>query len=141
MKIYLAGPINGCSDAEAKDWRAEATAMLKAKGHGVLDPMVRDYRGQEEANYREIVERDTDEVSACDAMIVYFERPSVGTAMEVVYAHRWRKVVVVVDKSGKPLSPWLRYHASIVVSTVAEAVAALTEHEGRAAANLAVLLS
>ena len=54
--VYLAGPINGCDDSTAKDWREYAKLHLKVDG--ILDPMVRDHRGQEEAKYAEIVEGD-----------------------------------------------------------------------------------
>ena len=32
MTVYLAGPINGCTDAEALDWRAEAAAHFAGRG-------------------------------------------------------------------------------------------------------------
>ena len=31
MKVYLAGPINGKSDAECYGWRDEATGLLEAR--------------------------------------------------------------------------------------------------------------
>jgi hypothetical protein len=46
MKIYLAGPINGCNDADACDWRNE----IKQKHPDVFNPMDRDYRNIETAN-------------------------------------------------------------------------------------------
>lgn len=47
MIIYLAGPINGCTDAQANDWRTEAKRIAAERGHTCLDPMARDYRGRE----------------------------------------------------------------------------------------------
>lgn len=111
-KIYLAGPINGCTDAEANDWRS----AVKKLHPNCLDPMARDYRGKEAESVREIVEGDKADIDQCDAVIVYFERPSVGTSMEVLYAWERSKPVVTVNKSGRPISPWLAYHSSVVES-------------------------
>lgn len=112
MRVYLAGPINGCSDSECKDWRANATHALGADN--VFDPMVRDYRGREgePGIAAKIVEQDKADINASSAVLVYFDRPSVGTSMEVLYAWEQRKPVFVVNASGKALSPWLAYHAS-----------------------------
>lgn len=138
--VYLAGGINGLSDADAADWRAEATERLAAHGIEVLDPMARDYRGQEDANVDAIVEGDLADIDTSDAVIAYCPRPSWGTAMEIHYvatSGMWRpnatavanpmRNLVAVVPAGQPVSPWLRYHADAVVETLAEAVAVVTE--------------
>jgi len=124
VKVYLAGPISGCSDREANCWRAEAIVLL---GGAVLDPMVRDYRGREDENVTAIVEGDKADIDACRAVIAYCPRPSVGTSMEVLYAYERLRPVYVVVPEGAPVSPWLRYHATAVVKTVGEAVDLLRE--------------
>jgi nucleoside 2-deoxyribosyltransferase len=123
--IYLCGPINGRTDADARDWRE----AVKAQWAGAtLDPMRRDYRGRElePGIAAEIVRGDIEDIQACDALLVFYDKPSVGTAMEVFYAkHVLGKPVVVVDASGKPLSPWLLHHSDHVVRSVTEALAVL----------------
>jgi nucleoside 2-deoxyribosyltransferase len=123
--VYLCGPINGCTDAEAMDWREQSKRLLTGIKFGYLDPMARDYRGRElePGIAAEIVENDKNDIAGCGALLVYYEKPSVGTAMEVLYAWQARIPVVVVDKSGKPLSPWLIYHSDKVVNSLEEAVA------------------
>lgn len=113
MKIYLCGPINGRSDEECKGWRAVATQAFTACGHEVIDPMARDYRGRElePGIAREIVENDKADIDACDVLFVYFDKPSVGTSMEVLYAWERGRFVFLLDQSGKPLSPWFIYHS------------------------------
>lgn len=113
MKIYLAGPINGCSDTEAKGWREEAKTLLC---HETYDPMVRDYRGREleQGIAKEIVENDKLDINECDVVLVMYEKPSVGTSMEIFYAHQLGKHVALVDRSDRPLSPWLIYHATSI---------------------------
>lgn len=119
--IYLAGPINGATDAEAHDWR-DALINAHTRFH-FLDPMVRDYRGREDEAVSEIVENDKDDIDSSDWVIAYCPKPSVGTSMEVYYA--WERKphrVVVVVPDGAPVSPWLRYHAAAVVPTTADAM-------------------
>lgn len=120
--FYLAGPINGCTDAEANDWRAEAKQRLV--GYSWLDPMSRDYRGRElePGIAQEIVHGDKTDIKSCDGMLIYFEKPSVGTSMEVLYAWERGIPAVVVNKSGKPLSPWMIYHTIAQVKTIKQAV-------------------
>lgn len=124
MKIYLAGAINGCTDSEAKDWRA----AVKEIHTNCLDPMARDYRGKESESMKEIVEGDKADIDQCEGMVVYYERPSAGTCMEIIYAWEQVKTIVVIDKSGKPLSPWVAYHATKIVYTIPVAIALLTDN-------------
>ena len=125
MKVYLCGPINGCSDDEATTWREWFKTNFRYARY--VDPMVRDYRGKESSEYREIVELDKRDIVACDALVVMYTQPSVGTSMEIFFAHSLGRPVIVIDESGKPISPWLRYHATTIVSTKDQAVSKLKE--------------
>lgn len=123
--IYLCGPINGRSDDDCNGWREQVKSLWNG---ACLDPMARDYRGRElePGIAAEIVAGDIEDIQRCDAILVLFDKPSVGTAMEVFYAkHDLGKRVVVIDRSDKPLSPWLLHHSDLVVKTIAEAMAAL----------------
>jgi nucleoside 2-deoxyribosyltransferase len=106
--IYLCGPINGCTDEECRDWRE----FIKTQWPGrCIDPMVRDYRGRETEAYREIVELDKIDVADADIILVNYDKPSVGTSMEVLFAWQIGKRVIVVCRDDAVISPWLRYHA------------------------------
>lgn len=118
MKVYLCGPINGCTDAEAKDWRE----YVKSKLSDTLDPMRRDYRGREAECVNEIVELDKIDVMKSDVLLVSYDKPSVGTSMEVLYAFERGKSVVVVARPEASISPWLRYHSHRIVNSFAEAI-------------------
>lgn len=120
MRIYLAGPINGCSDAEAMNWREWFKVV--ATDDIFVDPMKRDYRGKEANDYREIVEMDKRDIRSCDVVVVMYAQPSVGTSMEVLFAWTLGIPVIVIDESKKPLSPWLRYHATAIVASKEAAV-------------------
>lgn len=122
--VYLAGPINGCNDDEAHGWRQQFMESLP--GLEFLDPMRRDYRGIEDivsADY--IVWADRDDIEACDVFLANCWQASWGTAMEIVYAMAADKPVIAVVPEGRPVSPWLRYHAQFIVPTLAEARDAL----------------
>lgn len=120
--IYLAGPIRGCSDIEAKGWRAEARELL---GGRVIDPMDRDYRGHEFGREREIVENDLADIQRAWALLVWYPYPSTGTAMEIAIAKGWGKLVIVAAPCEP--GPWVRYHADHVVTSVTKACR-LIEH-------------
>jgi nucleoside 2-deoxyribosyltransferase len=115
MRIYLCGPINGCTDDEAMTWREWFKANYSLADF--VDPMKRDYRGREAEDYREIVELDKRDVREVDVLLVMCTQPSVGTSMEVFYAWTIGKPVLVINESNKPISPWLRYHATAIVRT------------------------
>jgi hypothetical protein len=121
--VYLCGPINGCTDEEAKDWRA----AVKKKVKRTLDPMKRDYRGREAECYREIVDLDKVDVEASDVILVNYDKPSVGTSMEIYHAWLHRIPVVVVARADAVISPWLRYHSTKIVHSFDDAVRWINE--------------
>lgn len=115
MKVYLGGPINGCTDEEASGWREAVKPELESAGHSWLDPMSRDYRGVENTAYREIVEGDKEDIEQCDVLLMNCPKPSYGTAMEILYGADREKRVIVVLPEGAVVSPWIRYHATEIV--------------------------
>lgn len=121
MKPYLAGPINGCTDAECNDWREE----LEREFPQAINPMVRDYRGKEAESYREIVDLDKRDVRNCDVVVVNYVQPSVGTSMEVFYAWTIGKPVIVWCDESTLISPWLRYHSTCFRHSLADVVEAV----------------
>lgn len=121
MKVYLCGPINGCTDEECRNWRE----YVKAKLPDTLDPMRRDYRGHEDQSVDQIVELDKIDISKCDALIVNYDRPSVGTSMEIIYAWERGKFIVLVHTVGVSLSPWLHYHSHAIVTSFDDAITIL----------------
>jgi len=117
MRVYLAGPINGCTDEEAKNWRAVA----KDEFPNAIDPMVRDYRGIEEDCYRQIVDLDKRDIRNSDCLLVNYVKPSVGTSMEIFYAWTLGKPIVVVARNDVRISPWLRYHSTTIIDSFNDA--------------------
>jgi nucleoside 2-deoxyribosyltransferase len=128
-RVYLAGPINGKSDEECIGWRAIAAEALRAYGHQVLDPMVRDYRGAEETAYGLIVEEDKKDIGSSDILLVNANEASWGTAMEVAHASSLGKeVVAFATCTHTPhISPWLRYHASAIYQSLSHALSGINQ--------------
>lgn len=131
MKVYLAGPIFGCSDAETFDWRRKAKTKL-ASFCEVIDPSDRDYRGRENENAAEIVASDKRDIGQCDVLLAHLGRPSAGTSMEILYAHMLGKLVLSVVPMG-PVSPWIKAHSSRVFRSIHEAFGVIREYEAKAA--------
>lgn len=125
MKVYLAGPIFECEDHECIAWRQEVKKRLA--GFVVVDPMeTTDYRGETDSHYREIVELDKARIDACDILLVNCIKPSIGTAMEILYAWQQGKRVYVVCRDN-PVNPWLLYHAEKTFPSI-EAVVSYLQH-------------
>lgn len=117
--LYLCGPINGCTDEECRDWRE----FVKIKWPGpTINPMRRDYRGKEDESVDEIVELDKIDVMNSDVLLVNYDKPSVGTSMEMLYAFERGKLVVVVAAEGTKISPWMRYHSHAIVGSFEDAL-------------------
>lgn len=123
--IYLGGPINACTDSEAKDWREDLKERLKGK-FNFFDPMSRDYRGRElePGISTEIVVGDKEDIRNSDIILVFSPKPSVGTSMETFFAFEIGKTVLAVHPPDRP-SPWLLEHTTKLVRSFDDAVAYL----------------
>jgi hypothetical protein len=119
MTIYLCGPIAGRTDAECVYWRDLVTVLWPGP---TLNPLRRDYRGRELENPAKLVQDDLDDINNSAGLVVWFDAPSVGTSMEIFYAHHVRGLpIVVVDRRrdrSHPLSPWLVQHTDVIVDDI-----------------------
>lgn len=135
MLIYCSGPLQNCTEAEARGWREETKVLLKP--YSVSDPSERwcrdGYGKLTESEKRELVERDLEEIRKCDGVLACCWKPSVGTAQEIVYSKQWRKPTVVVQPSLDP-SPWLVAHSDYLCTSVMEGVDWLKWRLGRSKA-------
>ena len=62
-----------------------------------------------------LVERDISQIQQADGALFLMPEPSIGTAMEIVYAHRQGIPVLVLVPLKLLYHPWLRYHATTVL--------------------------
>lgn len=117
--IYLCGPINGCTDEECNNWREY---VIDNYDGPTINPMRRDYRGREAESVHEIVELDKIDVTDADVILVMYDKPSVGTSMEVLYAFERGKMVVVVASTSAKMSPWMVYHSHKISHSLDDAL-------------------
>ena len=122
-RVYLAGPIKGCSYDGATSWRDKAKSLLNALCVDAMSPMRgKEYLkgetqvGQDQITLKDSYEqfplstnkailcRDHHDCTTCDAVIIYLlgaQKVSIGTVMEVAWAHMARvPIVVIIEKDG-----------------------------------------
>lgn len=100
----------------AREWREEAKRLL-GEHFALLDPMRRNFKDREVDSANEIVEFDLQDVRDADIILVNYNKPSIGTSMEVFYAsHDLGKFVIAFSPySYKNCSPWMiRYSTKIL---------------------------
>lgn len=125
-RVYLAGPIFGCDDGQAMDWRE--MVKLTIGESSCIDPMRHDYREREAESVRKIVVQDRLDIEDSKVVLANCWQVSWGTAMEVHYAYQvGRPVIAVVRPDVKTISPWLRYHSTLIVRTLKEGIIAAHE--------------
>lgn len=126
MNVYMAGPVHNTQD-HGMGWRARIAGEYDdiewVDPTDAYDPtktyddIVRDWDGSD------IVEKDLELLSECDAVLVHWENVvSVGTPMEIVYAHERFAIPVVVQTTVDDVPIWLEEHADALVETFDEAV-------------------
>jgi nucleoside 2-deoxyribosyltransferase len=119
-KVFISGPILGMENEQ--DYRETITDICVKLGFDVIDPWRREkvlYKGDEQCWWNKVpalgfIQRDLDDTERCDVMIVYLPRLSAGACMELFYAKRKGKKVVVVSEMDC-LSPWIVTHSDIIV--------------------------
>ena len=122
MRVYLCGAIFNCGDSECTDWRETAKKELLSVNIEVANPMDRDCRGLELSCGERIVEDDKRDIDNSTHLLVNYEKPSVGTSMEVLYAWERGKQVLLVCKEQRIASPWMLYHAHSIFSDLGNAL-------------------
>jgi len=125
LVVYLAGPIQGCTDAQCNDWREYVTKQIEttelAARFAVLNPMDRDYRGRYDVA-PEIIQLDKRDINNSDVLFANIIQYSAGTSMEILYAWERDKVVVCVVPHDAVLSPWIVYHSTKLVHSLDEGI-------------------
>ena len=128
-KIYLSGPIMDESPDAAKTWRERAKEAL-GETFDLLDPMRRNFKDREVDSANEIVEFDLQDVRDADIILVNYNKPSIGTAMEVFHAsYNLGKFIVAFSPfSFQDSSPWMVRFCTKILPDLDAAVSYLHEH-------------
>ncbi len=114
-------------------YRDEVARICTQLDLEVIDPWRRErvlYKGDENCWWEKVpaegfVQRDLEDADQCDIMVVYLPKISAGACMELFYAKRKGKKIVVVS-SLSCLSPWIVVHSDVIVKSFGALQAALT---------------
>ena len=127
--IYLSGPIMEEHDGTAREWRETAKRLL-GNEYRLLDPMRRKFVDRQVDSANEIVEFDLLDVRNAEIVLVNYNRPSIGTSMEVFYAsHVLGKFVVAFSPyEYRECSPWMVRYCTKILGSLEEAAAYISNH-------------
>lgn len=130
--IYLSGPIMDEHEGAARAWREDAKKLLKEKFR-LLDPMRRKFVDRQVDSANEIVEFDLQDVRDADIVLVNYNKPSIGTSMEIFYAaHDLGKFVVAFSPfEFQDCSPWMVRYSTKILPTLEEACNYINNHFGK----------
>jgi nucleoside 2-deoxyribosyltransferase len=128
-KIYLCGPIMDEVEGHARAWREQAKIEL-ADAFTLLDPMRRNFKDREVDSANEIVEFDLQDVRDADIILINYNKPSIGTAMEVFYAsHVLHKFVIAFSPfSFQDCNPWMVKYCTKILPSLEDATRYILEH-------------
>ena len=131
-KVFISGPILGMETQQG--YRKIITDVCNRLGFDVIDPWLREkvlYKGDARCWWTncvpmDFVQRDLDDADRCDVMVVYLPRLSAGACMELFYAKRKGKKIVVVSDLDC-LSPWIVVHSDAIVKRFEDLEGALVQ--------------
>lgn len=136
--VYLAGPIAGCDKSEANDWRGDIQALLTQHGiRGIsplrCEPLVGErygvgYDDPRFGTPRAIASKNFLDVQMCDMTLCYMpqhlneRRLSIGTIIELAWAHSLRKPTILVsDYAFVTDHPVVQANASWILTSLYDA--------------------
>jgi hypothetical protein len=119
-RVFISGPILGMENNQS--YRQKITEILVETGFDVIDPWNREkvlYATDERCWWDKVptfdfIQRDLNDADRCDVMVVYLPILSAGACMELFYAKRKGKKIIVVSEI-EHLSLWIIAHSDIVV--------------------------
>ncbi len=124
-KVFIAGPILGMETEQT--YREAISDICVRLGFEVIDPWNREkvlYKGDESCWWDKVpaeafVQRDLEDAERCDIMVVYLPKLSAGACMELFYAKKKGKKIIVVSEMNC-LSPWIVVHSDLIVKRTEE---------------------
>ena len=133
MTIYLSGPIMDEHEGAARDWREAAKGLL-GKDFRILDPMRRKFVDRQVDSANEIVEFDLQDVRDADIVLVNYNKPSIGTSMEVFYAafNQGKFVISFSPFTFENCSPWMVRFSTKILPTLEAACTYIENNFGPA---------
>ncbi len=126
FKCYLAGALSGLTTEQANTWRLKASQLLYETGYPIMvvNPVNFYNFDVDPTTYteREVMDFDLYQVRDSDLILVNLDFPnSIGTAIEMFYAHDILKIPVVSFGTMQN-HPWIQCCVNKHCETLEEAV-------------------
>ena len=123
--IYLSGPpitLNDPSIPISADWKSYAASTFIKSGITVANPLELDLKGfiSSTDESSDAVKHSLTLIDRADSLLANITQLSESAAMEMVYAHRQGKQVVVLG--NEPYSPWVLFHSEARFNKLKEAL-------------------
>ena len=131
-KVFISGPILGMENSQG--YRKPITETCQRLGLEIIDPWCREKilcKGDETCWWTkcvptDFIQRDLEDAERCDVMVVYLPKLSAGACMEMFYAKRKGKTIIVVSEMNC-LSPWIVAHSDVIVRSLEDLEDALKQ--------------
>jgi nucleoside 2-deoxyribosyltransferase len=118
--VYLAGPMEDCSEKKMKGWRNDAARKLKSLNIDVLNPTRRlSFHDQISSNLEDevrnmntckrIFKQDLQDIAESRIVLADVRRKSgrgTGTSCELMFAHMKNKIIVLVSDKEDYIHPF-----------------------------------
>ncbi len=116
-------------EGTAREWREEAKRLLGEKFF-LLDPMRRNFKDREVDSANEIVRFDLQDVEDADFILINYNKPSIGTAMEIFHAsHNLGKFIVAFSPfEYTDCSPWMVKYCTKILPSLEDAAEYIKRH-------------
>ena len=133
-RVFISGPILGME--KQQEYRKTITDIAAKLGMEIIDPWKRErvlYNGTEDCWWDKVpvfdfIQRDLDDADRCDIMVVYLPMLSAGACMEMFYAKRKGKKIIIVSDLPR-LSPWIVFHSDALIQSFDQLEKALKKLE------------
>ena len=127
FRVYLAGPISGCSnDDQVHRWRNDVKKSQYSRHFDFIDPADELELVGPGATARGAVEADLRAIKRADGLLVNMWRESIGSAIGIVHAHKEGRPVVVADPNHLR-NRTLEFYADAVTDTPLKAANTLLD--------------
>lgn len=146
LTVYLSGPMSGLTGPEMTEWRRHAETTLATAGYTVRDPcrgmtfaesdqpLQPDYAKSEVSNDHACFIRDRFDVVAADILLVNLlgaRKVSIGTVVEVAWAHLLDKFTVLVMEQDNPhRHAFMAECSGVIFEDIDDAVAYILKNFG-----------
>jgi hypothetical protein len=142
-QVFISGPILGMENNQDY-YRNTITDISQKLGFEVIDPWKREKCLYNDTTNNienkkckhtamacekyDFVQRDLSDADRCDIMVVYLPKLSAGACMEMFYAKRKGKTIIVVSDMEQ-LSPWIKIHSDIIIKDFSALEKALNKYK------------